>query len=87
VVVGVDEVHDRCLQCLRPLKRAAGVIIAFCGCQQPGRVVVQQAAAVQRVRLPVRDLRSGCEGVGLAGQELRGTRVAGLGGQADGIGQ
>ena len=49
--------------------------------------MVEQAAAVQRVRLPVRDLRSGGEGFGVAGERLRGAQVAGLGGQADGVGQ
>ena len=49
--------------------------------------MVQQAAAVQRVRLPVRDLRFGGERGGLARQGLRGAHVAGLGGEADGVGK
>ena len=77
-VVGVDEVPGRRLQRLRPLQRPAGLVVALRGREQPGGVVVQQAAAVQRVRLPVRDLRSGGEGVGLAGEGLRGAQVAGL---------
>jgi hypothetical protein len=42
---------------------------------------VQQAAAVEGVRLPVRNLRFGREGGGLGGQGLYGTQVAGLGGR------
>ena len=49
--------------------------------------MVQQAAAIQRVRLPVRDLRLGGERGGLAREGLRGAQVAGLGGEADGVGQ
>ena len=49
--------------------------------------MVQQTAAVQRVRLPVRDLRFGGERGGLAREGLRGAQVAGLGGEADGVGQ
>ena len=86
-VVGVDEVPGRRLQCLRPRQRPAGLVIALRGGEQPGAVVVEQAAAVQRVRLPVRDLRLGREGVGAAGERLRGAQVAGLGGQPDGVGQ
>ena len=49
--------------------------------------MVEQAAAIQRVRLPVRDLRSGGERGGLAREGLRGGQVAGLGGEADGVGK
>ena len=49
--------------------------------------MVQQAAAVQRVRLPVRDLRFGGERGGVAREGLRGAQVAGLGGEADGVGK
>ena len=49
--------------------------------------MVEQAAAVQRVRLPVRDLRFGGERLGVAREGLRGAQVAGLGGEADGVGQ
>ena len=79
-VVGVDEVPGRRLQCLRLLQGLAGVFMAFCSCQPPGGTV-QQAAAVEGVRLPVRDIRFGREGVGLAGQDLTGTQFAGLGGR------
>ena len=43
--------------------------------------VERQGAAVEGVRLPVRDLRFGREGGGLAGQDLYGTQVARLGGR------
>ena len=49
--------------------------------------MVQQAAAVERVRLPMRDLRFGRERGGLARESLRGAQVAGLGGEADGVGK
>ena len=49
--------------------------------------MIQQAAAVKRVRLPVRDLRSGGEGRGVAREDLRGVQVAGLRGEADGVSQ
>ncbi len=49
--------------------------------------MVQQAAAVERVRLPVRDLRFGGERGGLAREGLCGARVAGLGGEAGGVGK
>ena len=78
-VVGVDEVPGRRLQRLRPLQRPAGVLVALRRREQPGGIAVEQAAAVQRVRLPVRDLRSGGERVGVARQGLRGAQVAGLG--------
>ena len=57
------------------------------GREQPGGIVVQQAAAIQCVCLPVRDLRFGGERGGLARQGLCGTKVVGLGGEADGVGQ
>jgi len=83
--VGVDEVPRR-LQCLRLLQRPAGVVITLRGRQQPGGVAVQEAAAVQCVRLSVRDLRFGGQRGGVAREGLRGVQVAGLGGEADGIG-
>ena len=49
--------------------------------------MVQQAAAVERVRLPVRDLRFGGERGGVAREGVCGAQVAGLGGEADGVGQ
>ena len=49
--------------------------------------MVQQAAAIERVRLPMRDLRFGGERGGLARESLRGAQVAGLGGEADGVGK
>ena len=49
--------------------------------------MVQQAAAVERVRVPVRDLRFGGERGGVTRERLRGAQVAGLGGEADGVGQ
>ena len=65
----------------------AGLAITFRGREQPGGIVLQQAAAVQRVRLPVRDLRFGGERGGLAREGLRGVQVAGLGRQPDGVGE
>ena len=52
-----------------------------------GGILVQQPAAVQRVRLPVRDLRPGGECVGLAGEGPRGVQIAGLDAEPDGVGQ
>ena len=49
--------------------------------------MIEQAAAIQRVRLPVRDLRFGGERGCLARAGLRGAQVAGLGGEADGVGK
>ncbi len=49
--------------------------------------MVQQAAAVERVRLPMRDLRFGGERGGVAREGLCGAQVAGLGGEADGVGE
>ena len=86
-VVGVDEVLGGRLQRLRAQQRPAGVVITLRGREQPGGIMVQQAAAVQRVRLPVRDLRFGGERGGLTREGLRGAQVAGLGGEADGVGQ
>jgi len=48
--------------------------------------MVQQAAAVERVRLPVRDLRSRGERGGAAREGTRGAQVAGLDGEPDGVG-
>ena len=47
--------------------------------------MVQQAATVERGRLPVRDLRSGREGNGLAGEGVRLGQVAGLDGEAESV--
>ena len=49
--------------------------------------MVQQAVAIDRIRLPVRDLRYGGQSGGLAREGLRGAQVAGGGGQPDGVGQ
>ncbi len=49
--------------------------------------MVQQPAAVQRVGLPVRDLRLGGERVGLAREGLHGPEVARLDAEAYGVGQ
>ncbi len=49
--------------------------------------MVQQTAAVERVRLAVRDLRFGRKRGGLIRDVLRGAQAAGLRGEADGVGQ
>ena len=49
--------------------------------------MVQQAAAIERVRLPMRDLRFGGERGSVAREGLCGAQVAGRGGEADGVGQ
>jgi len=56
------------------------------GREQPGSIMIQQAAAVQRVRLPVRYLRSGSEFGGLAREACAcpGRRSRR---EADGVGQ
>ena len=65
-IAGLDEVPGGRLQRLGPQQRAAAGLIALGGREQPGGVMVQQATAVQRVGLPVRDLRFGGERDGLA---------------------
>ena len=49
--------------------------------------MIEQAAAIEHVRLPVRDLRFGGKRGGLAREGPCGPHVAGLGGEADGIGK
>jgi hypothetical protein len=49
--------------------------------------VVKQAAAVERVRVAMRDLRSGGESRGVARERLPGFEIAGPGGEADRVGQ
>jgi len=49
--------------------------------------MVQQAAAVERVRLPVRDLSSGAQRGGVAREGLCGAQIADLDGEADGVGK
>ena len=49
--------------------------------------MVKQAAAVERVRLPMRDLRFGGERGGLAHEGLCGAQITGFGGEADGVGK
>src|SRR5208283_4576379 len=84
-VVGVDVLSSGRLQRLRPGQWPPGVVITLRGREQPGSIMVQQAAAIERVRLPMRYLRFGGERGGLARQGLRGAHVAGLGGEADGV--
>ncbi len=85
-IAGVDEVPRGRLQGLGPQQRPARVVIALRGREQPGGVMVEQSAAVQRVGLPVRDLRLGGERVGLARQGLHGPEVARLDAEAYGVG-
>jgi len=83
----VQKVPGGGFQRFGPQQRPAGVAVPFRGRQQPGGVLVDQAAAVQCVRLPVRDLRSGGEPGGMACEGGRGGQVAGLDGEADGVRQ
>src|SRR5690348_3476177 len=55
-LTGLGERFRGRLQGLRSLERSAGVVIALRSLDQPSSVVVQQGAAVQAVRLPMRDL-------------------------------
>jgi len=86
-VAGVDEVPGGRLQRLRAQQGPSRFVITLCRGEQPGGIMVQQTAAIERVRLPVGDLRFGGERGGLARDSLRGLRVAGLGSEADGVGQ
>jgi len=86
-VASVEEVPGRRFQRFGPQQQPAGLAIAVGRRQQPGTVMAEQAAAVQRVRLPVRDVRSGGELCGAVGEDVAGGQVAGLGGEADGIRQ
>src|SRR5580692_8989763 len=49
--------------------------------------MVQQATAVEGVRLPVWDLRSSGQGRGVTSEGLRDARVAGLHGEANAVGE
>ncbi len=84
-VAGVGELPGRRLQRLRLLQRPAGVVVPFRGREQPGGLMIQQAAAVQRIGLLMRDLRSGGEGDGPAREVLGGAQVASGGGEPDGV--
>jgi hypothetical protein len=84
-VAGAEEFPCGRLERFRSQQRPAGVLIPLGGREQPGGVVLEQPAAVQRVGVPVRDLRPGREGSGLAGEGLRRGQVAGLDGEADGV--
>src|SRR6266571_5804523 len=86
-LLSAEEVPCGRLQRLRRQQRPAGGAVPLRGGEQPGRVVVPQAAAIQRVRLPVRDLRPLGQGRGVAGEIPRGAQVAGLGGEPDGVGE
>jgi len=72
VVAGVEELSRGRLQRLGRQQRPAGLGVALGGGQQPGGIMIEQAAAIQRVRLPVRDLRAGGQGRGVARQGLGG---------------
>src|SRR5439155_18868032 len=78
-VVDIYEKPGRRLHGLRPRQRPADLLVALRRGEQPRAVTVEQAAAVQRVRLPVRDLRPGREGLDAAGERLREAHVAGFG--------
>jgi len=61
VLIGAEEHRGGGLVRLRREQRAAGLLIPLGGGEQAGRVMIEQALAVQRVRLPVRNLGTGCE--------------------------
>ena len=86
-VASADEVRGRRLQRLGLHQRPAGLVITLRGREQAGGVVVQQAVAIDRIRLPVRDLRSGGQGGGLACEGLRGAGSSVAVASADGVGQ
>jgi hypothetical protein len=71
-VAGVDKVHSGRLQRLGRQQGPTGVVVALGGREQPGSIMIEQAAAIERVRLPVRDLRFGSECGGLACEGLSG---------------
>ena len=72
-VTGIEEGLSRCLQRFCLLKRPTGIGITLRSREQPGAILVQQAATVERIRVPVRDLRFGRKGVGVACEGLRST--------------
>ncbi len=60
-VADADELFSGRLQRLRAQQRPAGVVITLRGCEEPGGIVVKQAAAIERVRLrPCRRRRDRC---------------------------
>jgi len=61
VLIGAEEHRGGGLVRLRREQRAAGLLIALGGGEQAARVMSEQARAVQRVRLPVRNLETGSE--------------------------
>ena len=85
-VAVLDELPGGRLQRLGPQQRAPGLVITLRGGQQPWGIPIQQPAAVESIRLPVRDLRSGGQGDGVTGEGLGNAEVAGLGGEAYGVG-
>ena len=86
-LAGGDELPGGCLQRLRPLQRPSGVAVTVRGREQPGGVVIQQAAAVERVRLAVRDLGSSGVQVGAVRNGLCSAQVADPSGEANRISQ
>ena len=66
-------------------QRPTSLLVTIGRSQQLGGIVVQQAAAVPGIRLPVRDLRIGDQRRGLAGEGSRGVNVADLHGETHGV--
>ena len=86
-VAGADELPGGRLQRLGLEQRPTGLLVTIGRGQQLGGIVVQQAAAVPGIRLPVRDLRIGGQRRGLAGEGSRGANVADLHGETHGVGE
>ena len=86
-VASVDEPRGRCLQRFRLQQWPGGVVIPVRRSEKPGGIAVQQPTAIERVRLPMRDLRLAGEGGGVARDGPCGAHVAGLAGETDGVGQ
>ena len=79
MVADASELGSGGFQRLGARQRPSGVPVALCGREQPGGVMVQQAATVERGRLPMRDLQPSSQGFGLPGKITCGAQVPGLG--------